>query len=160
MSKNIPLKSKLSGPECSQQPSKQRAEQQGVGEKERVTSRKADKLRITAPYAIIVMKAIELHLERSHLLGCHAGPGGVYLHRKADGRTYPLHTHTPVCIRTGSFQGRCHLSYPRTPEGISLSATAHAALLYGAVRPHTALLSIGGGLNRQLSLKSRWFSTF
>lgn len=93
-SKSISLKSKLSGTECSQQPSSQRT----AGEKKEkiVTSRKADKLRITAPDAIIIMRAIELHLERSHLLGSHAGPGCVYLYRKPDGRNHPLHTSLSV----------------------------------------------------------------
>lgn len=159
MSKSISLKSKLSGTECSQQPSSQREEQRGKNEKI-VTSRKADKLRITAPDAIIIMRAIELHLERSHLLGSHVGSGCVYLHKKPDGRTHPLLTHPPVSICACSSQGHCHLCYPRPPGGISLSARAHAALPYGAVLPHTALPSVDGGLNIQLSPKSRCFCTF
>lgn len=70
------------------------------------------------------------------------------------------HTHTPPLIHACSSQGRCHLCYPRPPGGTSLSATAHAALPYAAVSPHTAMPSIGGGLNIQLNPKSRWFSTF
>lgn len=125
-----------------------REEQQGRNEK-RVTSRNADKLRTTALDAIIIMRAIELHLERSHGLGSPAVTGRMYLLKKPDGRTPPLHTPPPpplpVSSRTCSSQGHCHPCYPRPS---------------GAVPPHTALSAIGGGLHVHRRPKPKCSSTF
>lgn len=41
------------------------------------------------------MRAIELHLDRSHGLGSPAVPGRVYLFEKPDGRTRPSIHHPP-----------------------------------------------------------------
>lgn len=120
-SKSISLKSKLSGTECSQQPPRQ-SEEQRRKNKKIVTSRKADKLRITAPDSIIITRAIELHLERSHLLGSHTGPGCGYLCKKPDGRTTP--SIAPISIHTRRSLGCRHLRYPR-PPGDSHHQTQH-----------------------------------
>lgn len=103
------------------------------------------------------MKAIELHLERSHLLGSHAGPGCVYLYRKPDGRNHPLHTSLSMLADpTGAVTyvfpdllGESHCQLQRTQPSLMVLCL-HV----------TALPSTGGGLNVQLSPKSRCFSAF
>lgn len=154
-SRRISLKSQLSGTEWSLQPSSHREEQRGENKKIG-TGRKADKLRVTAPDAIIIMRAIGLHLERSRFFGsCVLLSVWICTKRQMAGASPSTHPH----LHPGTFQRRCHQRYPRPPGGIPPPAAGQAALPCGAVPPHTALPSVGGGLNIHLSPKSGCFST-
>lgn len=104
-----------------------REEQQGRSEKI-VTSRNADKLRTTAADAIIITRAIELHLDRSHGLGSPAVPGRVCLFEKPDGRTRPSvhHPHHPSCLYP-------HLQSPRALSPVLAQTFRCCASTYCAV---------------------------
>lgn len=148
-SRRISLKSQLSGTECSPQPSSHREEQQGENKKIG-TGRRADKLRITTPGTIIIMRANGLHLERSWFFeswGCGFAQKGSWQE--------PAPLYTPISIQALS-KGAVTNVIPDLPR--ESHNQLQAALPYGAVPPHPALPSTGGGLNIHLSPKSGCFS--
>lgn len=110
-SRRISLKSQLSGTECSPQPCRHGKEQRGgnkIG-----AGRKAGKLRITAPGAIIV-RVTGLHLERSQCFGSRVVLGvRICTKRQLAGRE-GAPTHSSISIQAHS-KGTANRIIPDLP---------------------------------------------
>lgn len=118
-SRRISLKSKLSGTECSPQPSRHREEQQGENKKIG-TGRKADKLRITAPGARIVMSDWIAPWKVTVFSGpVWSWVCGFAQKRQVAGASPSTLPH----LHPGTFQGH-HQRYPRSPRGTTPSCRA------------------------------------